>query len=92
MKESDWLAEFASALKQGSNAAAALFHETSYWRDLVAFTWNIVTLEGRSAIADMLAARLADVRPEAFSRGRPTAPRAGSPSRPRSGAAAAMSG
>ena len=66
MKESDWLAEFASALKQGSNAAAALFHETSYWRDLVAFTWNIVTLESRSAIADMLSTRLADVRPEAF--------------------------
>ena len=24
----------------------ALFHDESYWRDLVAFTWNIKTLEG----------------------------------------------
>ncbi|HEV7543896.1 MAG TPA: hypothetical protein VGO42_05045, partial [Reyranella sp.] len=41
MKESDWLAEFASALNRGgAEAAADLFHETSYWRDLIAFTWN----------------------------------------------------
>ena len=37
MKESDWLAEFASALNRGgAEAAADLFHETSYWRDLIA--------------------------------------------------------
>ena len=34
--------------------AAALFTDDGYWRDLVSFTWNIVTLEGRPAIADML--------------------------------------
>jgi putative flavoprotein involved in K+ transport len=67
MKESDWLAEFASALNRGgAEAAADLFHETSYWRDLIAFTWNIVTFESRSAIADMLKATLSDVRPDAF--------------------------
>ena len=60
-----WLGEFAAALKRGTDAAA-LFQETSYWRDLVAFTWNIVTFEGRPAIADMLKARLADVRPHSF--------------------------
>ena len=62
-----WLGEFSSALGRGdADAAAALFHETSYWRDLVAFTWSIVTFESRSAIADMLKARLADVRPSFF--------------------------
>ena len=64
---SDWLARFAAALKKGDAAgAAALFADDGYWRDLVSFTWNIVTLEGRAAIADMLTARLGDVRPDGF--------------------------
>ncbi|CAN5692065.1 NAD(P)/FAD-dependent oxidoreductase [soil metagenome] len=67
MKESDWLTEFSDTLKRNDvEAAAALFHEASYWRDLIAFTWNIVTLESRSAIAEMLKARLTDVRPDSF--------------------------
>jgi putative flavoprotein involved in K+ transport len=62
-----WLDEFAEALdRDDPEGAAALFAETSYWRDLVAFTWNIVTFEGRAAVADMLKARLADVRPHSF--------------------------
>jgi putative flavoprotein involved in K+ transport len=62
-----WLEEFAEALDRGDlESASALFAETSYWRDLVAFTWNIVTFEGRAAVADMLKARLADVRPRSF--------------------------
>ncbi len=66
----DWLASFAASLTRGDAAAtAALFTEDGYWRDLVSFTWNIVTLEGRAAIAEMLAARLADVRPESFRAG-----------------------
>src|SRR3990167_3390638 len=67
---SDWLARFAAALKGGDVVgAAALFSGNGYWRDLVSFTWNIVTLEGRSAIADMLTARLEDVRPDSFRAG-----------------------
>jgi putative flavoprotein involved in K+ transport len=67
MKVSDWLSAFASALKKNDiEAATALFAEQSYWRDLIAFTWNIVTLESRSAIAEMLKARLSDVRPDSF--------------------------
>ncbi len=67
MNETEWLAEFASALKRAdSDAATALFAEECYWRDLVAFTWNIVTLESRTAIGDMLEARLGDVKPDAF--------------------------
>ena len=66
----DWLASFAATLKRGDAAgAAALFAADGYWRDLVSFTWNIVTLEGRSAIADMLAARLSEVRPDSFRAG-----------------------
>ena len=67
MNETKWLAEFASALKRSDiNAATALFADDCYWRDLVAFTWNIVTLESRSAMADMLEMRLGDVKPDSF--------------------------
>ena len=54
-----WLAEFNSALAfRDIRAAAALFGEECYWRDLVAFTWNIKTLEGAAEISAMLAANL----------------------------------
>ena len=67
---SDWLSSFAAALKRGDAAGVAeLFAGDGYWRDLVSFTWNIVTLEGRAAIADMLQARLDDVRPGSFRSG-----------------------
>ncbi len=66
-EQEQWLARFAAALERGdADAAASHFIETGYWRDLVAFTWNIVTFENRAAIAAMLKARLADVRPSAF--------------------------
>ena len=52
------------ALVAGDAAgAAALFTEDSYWRDLVSFTWNIKTMEGRAAIADMLSSQLAAIKP-----------------------------
>jgi putative flavoprotein involved in K+ transport len=61
---STWLANFGAALERGdSAAAAAMFEDDSYWRDLVSFTWNIKTMEGRAAIQAMLEARLADVKP-----------------------------
>ena len=60
----DWLSAFDNALAGAdAGAAADLFEEDSYWRDLVAFTWNIKTMEGRQAIHDMLDARLADTKP-----------------------------
>ena len=65
---SRWLGALGSALNAGEPAQAAeLFGEDCHWRDLAAFTWNIKTLDGRSAIAGMLAARLADVRPVTLS-------------------------
>ena len=61
---SAWLAKFEAALKAGDVAATtALFDDDCYWRDLVSFTWNIKTMEGKAQIADMLKATLKDVRP-----------------------------
>jgi putative flavoprotein involved in K+ transport len=54
-----WLDRFNGALRSGDGAAvAALFDPAGFWRDLVAVTWNIVTVEGRVAIAEMLEATL----------------------------------
>ena len=47
-------------------AVLALFGPECFWRDLVAFTWNLRTEEGPVAIGAMLTARLADVAPHAF--------------------------
>ncbi|WP_454807115.1 NAD(P)-binding domain-containing protein [Paraburkholderia fungorum] len=53
-----------SALKRGDTAAAvALFQPECYWRDLVAFTWNIKTMEGRDQIGAMLHAQLDAIKP-----------------------------
>uniref|UniRef100_UPI0040400D8A NAD(P)-binding domain-containing protein n=1 Tax=Thioclava sp. GXIMD2076 TaxID=3131931 RepID=UPI0040400D8A len=49
-----------------AQAVADLFLEDSYWRDLAAFTWNLKTLEGRPAIADMAAAQLPVIRAQAL--------------------------
>jgi putative flavoprotein involved in K+ transport len=61
---SNWLSAFDDAMKNGdSQAAADLFGEVCFWRDLVTFTWNIKTMEGRDEIAAMLDATLAHVKP-----------------------------
>lgn len=62
-----WLEKFGKALAASDlAAAAALFGEECYWRDLVAFTWTLKTFEGRDAIKAMLAATLASARPASF--------------------------
>ena len=59
-----WLHGFGSALSAGdAKAAAAYFGPDGLWRDLVAFTWNIVTLDGPDAIAAMLGDVSARLRP-----------------------------
>lgn len=67
-KASAWLAQLADAL-QGRDVPAALelFAEDCYWRDLVAFTWNVKTMEGKPAIAAMLEATLAATDPNDWS-------------------------
>jgi len=61
---SSWLAKFSDALeKADTHVLKSLFAKDCYWRDLVAFTWNIKTMEGREAIADMADTTLENVRP-----------------------------
>ncbi len=63
-----WLLQFGSALAAPDPAAAAgLFAADGFWRDLLAFTWNVKTLEGRDAIHAMLQANLARIGPGAWS-------------------------
>ena len=64
---SRWLEQFVTCLAKGDAAAsAALFGAECYWRDLIAFTWNLRTAEGGEAIRAMLSARLGAVRPHGF--------------------------
>src|SRR5687768_399524 len=66
-KASVWLADFGAALERADlDAALALFHADSYWRDLVSFTWNITTLEGQEAIRAMLETTLAATKPSGW--------------------------
>ncbi|WP_406191338.1 MULTISPECIES: flavin-containing monooxygenase [unclassified Streptomyces] len=55
-----WLSSFEAALAaRDAEAGADLFAATSFWRDLVAFTWNITTVENRDGVADLLRATMA---------------------------------
>src|ERR1035437_6071632 len=59
-----FLDKFDAALVAGDlDAAMGMFAPECYWRDLVAFTWNIKTMEGRDQVRDMLAHCLARVKP-----------------------------
>jgi putative flavoprotein involved in K+ transport len=59
-----FLGKFDAALAAGDiDAVVAKFGAESYWRDLVAFTWNIKTMEGRDQVRDMLSHCLSQVKP-----------------------------
>lgn len=60
-----WLDAFQAALSaRNVESVCALFaSDECYWRDLVAFTWNIATLERREAIAGMLETQMEVVLP-----------------------------
>ncbi|WP_198972891.1 flavin-containing monooxygenase [Xylophilus sp. ASV27] len=53
----------AALAARDTQAAAALFHADSFWRDLVLLTWNIKTLEGPAAMAAMLEQQLDGAAP-----------------------------
>ena len=62
-----WLADFELALaSRDVQRAANKFAVESFWRDLVSFTWNIKTVEGRDGVADMLTERAAATDPSGF--------------------------
>ncbi len=64
---SAFLHKLEAALSSGdSKAAATLFAEQCYWRDLVAFTWNIKTVEGRDQIENMLDSQLGAIKPHSW--------------------------
>ncbi|MFC5291087.1 flavin-containing monooxygenase [Actinokineospora guangxiensis] len=64
-----WLAAFSEAVAAGGvESAAALFAAESYWRDLIAFSWNLTTVEHPDGVRDLLGDTLARTRPEAFQR------------------------
>ena len=74
-----WLAQFELAL--GDEAALkGLFAADAYWRDVLAFTWDIETVHGRDAIAGALERACASAPRPPASRSRPIAqPRGRSP-------------
>ena len=60
-----WVDSLGERLAQRDlDGALELFAEDCYWRDLLLFSWNLVTLEGKPAIREMLEARLEQTRPE----------------------------
>ena len=62
-----WLNTLENVLVSGDvAAAAALFCDDCYWRDFIAFTWNIITIERRAGVAAMLSERLSEVAPTRF--------------------------
>ena len=63
-KLSDLLDTFGAALAAGDiEKAADCFQEDCYWRDLVTFTWNLKTMEGRDQIRAMLESQLSKTKP-----------------------------
>ena len=47
----NWLAQFEEALaKPDDSLLKTLFHPDSYWRDVLALSWNIQTVNGADAI------------------------------------------
>ena len=67
-----WLAAFEDALKARDVArASGLFATTSFWRDLVAFTWNLKTVENPDGVADLLTQTLDNTDPSGFTLAEP---------------------
>ena len=63
----DWLAQFESALAGADGVALArLFHADSHWRDVLALTWSITTIDGAGAILPELEVHAARARPSGF--------------------------
>ncbi|ASJ74785.1 NAD(P)/FAD-dependent oxidoreductase [Granulosicoccus antarcticus] len=58
------LTRLSESLESGNiDAALELFQDDCYWRDLVTFTWNLRTMEGKAEIRDMLTTQLARIKP-----------------------------
>lgn len=63
----EWLSAFEAALtRDDTKAAASLFLPDGHWRDLVSFTWHILTMNGSAEIASALDRTLPTTRPVNF--------------------------
>jgi cation diffusion facilitator CzcD-associated flavoprotein CzcO len=63
----NWLAQCESALTTSDEIQLrSLFHSDSYWRDVLALSWNIQTINGADAILKELKARAISVSPGRF--------------------------
>lgn len=64
----NWLSRFGAALAEKDvDGVASMFEDGDcFWRDFVAFTWNIATMDGRAAIRAMLEAQLDAALPASF--------------------------
>ena len=63
MRVDEWLADFENALSGGDfEGLASLFHADSFWRDVLAFTWQITTVRGVRNIVAAMMSRAARVR------------------------------
>jgi putative flavoprotein involved in K+ transport len=62
-----WLSGFEEALRaRDVERAAGMFAAASFWRDLVAFSWNITTVENPDGVAGLLAGTLEHTDPSGF--------------------------
>jgi putative flavoprotein involved in K+ transport len=62
-----WLHDFEEALCARDVArAAGMFAATSYWRDLISFSWNITTVENRDGVTELLSETLDRTDPTSF--------------------------
>lgn len=62
-----WLAQFESALAEGDDVLLrTLFHPDSHWRDVLALTWHIRTVNGRDAILGEFKAYAGRANPHHF--------------------------
>jgi putative flavoprotein involved in K+ transport len=62
-----WLADFEAALAaKDAERAAGLFATTSFWRDLIAFSWNIITVEGRDGVAELVRSTIDSTQAHGF--------------------------
>ncbi|WP_120005297.1 NAD(P)/FAD-dependent oxidoreductase [Nesterenkonia muleiensis] len=60
----EWLASFSAALENNDAAeVAGLFEPAGFWRDFVAFTWNLHTAEGAEAIRELVALTAPHIQP-----------------------------
>jgi putative flavoprotein involved in K+ transport len=62
-----WLSGFEDALRaRDVDRAAGMFAATSFWRDLIAFSWNLTTVENPAGVAELLDATLEHTDPGGF--------------------------